>query len=402
MKIVYFYQYFTTPKGSYGTRVYEFTRKWVEEGHDVTVVTSVYAKSDIRATRFIEDQEVEGVKLKVLNIMIDNKQGILKRIITFIQYALLSSWYALTLPADVVVASSGPITVGIPALVARYLRGRKLVFEVRDLWPEAAIDLGVIRNRNLQRLSYWLERKCYQASSCIVTLSPGMSENIEKRFHLGNTVSVPNSANIELFGRPADAQLPELFQTRKVALYSGNIGSVNNSELLFNGAIELIRRGRKDIVIVLVGDGQLKEKLAEKTREEGLDNFILLGLVPKKTLATYVQHSLVSLVPLKGTPILDTSSPNKLFESMAAGVPVIQNTKGWIRTFLDANRCGFTVDADDPRELVDTLEKLADTPGLREEMGARGRELAFREFDKDILSMRMLDAIEKVHRNGKP
>lgn len=398
MKIVYFYQYFTTPKGSYGTRVYEFTRKWVEAGHDVTVVTSIYAKSDIRATRFIEDQVIDGVKLKVLNITIDNKQSILKRIWTFVQYGVLSSWYALTMPADVVIASSGPITVGLPALVARYLRGRKLVFEVRDLWPEAAIDLGVIKNKTIEKLAYWLERTCYKASTKIVTLSPGMSQNIENRFHLGTTVSVPNSANIELFGKPAQAELLPIFTEKKVALYSGNIGSVNNSELLFKAAKELTRRGRNDIVIMMVGDGQLKEKLEAEVKKEGLTNFILHGLVPKQTLAAYVQHSMVSLVPLKGTPILDTSSPNKLFESMAAGVPVIQNTRGWIKTFLDENQCGFTVDPDDPTEIVSVMEQLADHPDLGKQMGERGRKLAFAEFDKDILSKRMLNALVEASK----
>jgi glycosyltransferase involved in cell wall biosynthesis len=399
MKIVYFYQYFTTPKGSYGTRVYEFTKKWVEAGHDVTVVTSIYAKSDIRATRFIEDQVVEGVKLKVLNITIDNKQSVLKRIWTFVQYGVLSSWYALTMPADVVIASSGPITVGLPALVARYLRNRKLVFEVRDLWPEAAIDLGVIRNKTVQKLAFWLEKTCYKASSRIVTLSPGMSDNIEARFHLGTTVSVPNSANIELFGKPVDASLPAFFADKKVALYSGNIGSVNNSELLFKAAKELKRMGRHDIIILMVGDGQLKEKLAADVQAEGLDNFILHGLVPKRTLAAYVQHALVSLVPLKGTPILDTSSPNKLFESMAAGVPVIQNTRGWIKTFLDEHACGFTVDPDDPTEIVAAMIRLADDPELGKRMGAHGRALAFAEFDKDILSKRMLQALEDAAKS---
>jgi len=114
MKIVYFYQYFSTPKGSWGTRVYEFAKEWVKEGHEVTVVTSVYSKSDIKAEKLIEDQYFEGIHVKIINVTIDNKQPFLKRIWSFIQYSLLSSYYALTLPADIVIASSGPITVGLP------------------------------------------------------------------------------------------------------------------------------------------------------------------------------------------------------------------------------------------------------------------------------------------------
>ena len=164
MRIVYFYQYFSTPKGTWGTRVYEFTKRWVELGHDVTVVTSVYSKSDLVATKFIENQEVDGIKLKVINVNIDNRQNIVKRIWTFLLYMFTSCWYALTLKADIVIASSGPITVGLPGLVAHYLRGRKFIFEVRDLWPEGAIELKVIKSKLLIKLSYWFERVCYKAA----------------------------------------------------------------------------------------------------------------------------------------------------------------------------------------------------------------------------------------------
>lgn len=114
MRIVYFYQYFSTPNGSWGTRVYDFCKEWVAQGHDVTVVTSVYAKSDLKATRLIEDQVFDGIKVKVLNIRIDNKQPVFQRIWTFIQYSLLSSYYAITLKADLVIASSGPLPQAFP------------------------------------------------------------------------------------------------------------------------------------------------------------------------------------------------------------------------------------------------------------------------------------------------
>src|SRR5690606_3957540 len=151
MKILYFYQYFSTPKGAWGTRVYEFAREWVEQGHEVTVVSSIYSKSDLTASKLIEDQYFDGIHVKVLNLKVDNKQPFLKRIWSFLAYALFSSYYALVLKADVVVASSGPITVGLPGLLAKYVRGRKLVFETRDLWPEGAIELGIIKNPLLKK-----------------------------------------------------------------------------------------------------------------------------------------------------------------------------------------------------------------------------------------------------------
>jgi glycosyltransferase involved in cell wall biosynthesis len=400
MKIVYFYQYFSTPKGAWGTRVYEFCKDWVAQGHEVTVVTSIYSKSDLIAERFIEDQYFDGIHVKVLNIRIDNKQPVFKRIRSFIYYCLLSSWYALTLRADVVIASSGPITVGLPGLVAKWLRGRKMIFETRDLWPEGAIEMGIIRNPVIKKLAYALEAACYKSADYIVCLSPGMVDNIQKRFGIQQITSVTNAADLELFGeRSGETPLPEVYQSGKVAIYTGNIGQVNNSELLLRAAILLKQQNRTDIKLVMVGDGQLKEKLISEKNKLNLDNLILMDLMPKNRLVALIQNAMVSLVPLKGKPILDTSSPNKLYESLAAGVPVIQNTKGWIKQLIDVNHCGFTVDADKEEELVATLIFMSDHPEETKHMGERARLLAEKEFDKTLLATKMLQIVKSVH-NG--
>lgn len=393
MRILYFYQYFSTPKGSWGTRVYEFTKRWVELGHDVTVVTSVYSKSDLKATKFVEDQEIDGIKLKVINVNIDNRQNIVKRIWTFIQFMMVSCWYALTLKADVVIASSGPITVGLPGLVARYLRGRKFVFEVRDLWPEGAIELNIIRNKFLIKLSYWFERFCYKAASHIIVLSPGMKQNIYDRFGYNNITSVTNAANIDLFSTPVTN--PELhgLTAKKYALYTGNIGMVNNSNWLFEAAKILQEKGRTDIKIVLVGEGQLKNTLSERVITEGVKNFIILDSLAKSKLVGLIQNAFVSLVPLKGIKVLDTSSPNKFFESLAAGIPVIQNTGGWMKDYLDKHNIGYTVDPDSPEELVDLLIRLSDNDKELLEMKQKAKEIAAKEFDKNILADKMLKTV---------
>lgn len=397
MKILYFYQYFSTPKGSWGTRVYEFARKWVEEGHEVTVVTSIYSKSDLSARKLIEDQYFDGIYVKVLNVRIDNKQSVIRRIWTFIQYMILSSYYALTIKADIVIASSGPITVGVPGLVARYLRGRKLVFETRDLWPDGAIELGIVKSRLLKRIAYWLERTCYEASSYIVTLSPGMTRHIQTRFGLQNINDVTNAANIELFSKYIPLLSSSKLVPGKYAIYTGNIGMVNNSYWLFDAAKELKRRGRNDIVILLIGEGQWREELVRRAEEEKIDNFLRLGLMSKTDLVPYVKNALVSLVPLKGTPVLDTSSPNKFFESLAAGVPVIQNTNGWMKDFLDEHQVGFTLDPDDANELAERLIWMDAHKEEVKDMGQRAYKVACEKFDKNYLAAKMLSILESVH-----
>lgn len=398
MKIVYFYQYFSTPKGAWGTRVYEFAKEWVDLGHEVTVVSSIYSKSDITASKLLEDQEFDGIKVKVINVVVDNKQSIFKRIWSFLQYSLISSYYALMLPADIVIASSGPITIGIPGLIARYVRGRKLVFEARDLWPEGAIELGIITNKTVRNVAYWFEKVCYNASSYIITLSPGMTQNIRNRFAYENVDDVTNAANIELFSTK-NKFISDTLYPKSYAIYTGNIGAVNNSIWLYSAAKELHSMGREDIKIVLIGEGQQREELEALALKEGVSNFIRMGLMPKNDLVTFVQNAFVSLVPLKGSPVLDTSSPNKFFESLAAGVPIVQNTQGWMKDFLLDHNVGCTLDPNNSKELALKLIELHDNRHITEEMGAKATIVAKKYFDKKFLAKKMLHILEKVHND---
>ena len=377
--------------------MHEFAREWVKQGHVVTVVTSVYSKSDLKANKFIEDQIIDGVHVKVINVRIDNKQPILKRIYTFLAYAFLSSWYAITMKADVVIASSGPITVGLPGLLAKYVRRRKLVFEVRDLWPDGAIELGLLKNSTFQKVAYWFEKKCYEASDLIVSLSPGMKTEIEAKSGHENVISITNSANIELFAtkKPFPESI-QLFEPFKYALYTGNIGMVNNVEWMFEAANILKEKGREDIKMVWIGDGQLKSALKHRKEALGLDNLVMMDLMSKNDLVCIVQHALICLAPLKDTKVLNTSSPNKFFESLAAGVPVIQTTNGWMKDFVEEHGVGFTVDPNNANALAEKLIEIADSPEQLKNMGENAAEIAKQEFDRTILAERMLKAIEII------
>jgi len=397
MKVLYFYQYFSTPKGSWGTRVYEFAREWVSKGHQVTVVTSIYSKSDLKSDKFIERKKIDGIDLIILNIQIDNKQSALKRIWTFIQYSILASWYALREKYDVSISSSGPITVGIPGLVSKIFKGKKMVFEVRDLWPDTAIQMGFVKLEVLKKLMYGFEKLCYEKSDLIVTLSPGSEQNIKKRYRDYNIISVPNSANIELFQKNDVIDDRFKLQKNEYAIYTGNIGRVNNSKLLLEVAEILKEREIFDLKIVLVGDGQEKELLKKRALVKNLKNhFQIFDLMPKEDLVPLIKNSIASLIPLANSPLLDTSSPNKLFESLAAGVPVIQTTNGWIKDLLEIENCGFTVSAEDPVEMVDALLKLRESSSLRDKLSKNSFRLARKSFDKQVLANKMIHKIEQI------
>lgn len=396
MRILYFYQYFSSPKGSWGTRVYEYAKEWVEKGHKVTVVTSIYSKSDLTASKFIERQQVEGIDLIVLNIKIDNKQTPFKRIWTFIQYCFVASYFALIEKYDITIASSGPITVGIPGLVAKYIRQKKLVFEVRDLWPATAIEMGYIKSKVLKKIMFQFEKLCYSSAHLIVALSPGMKNNIIKRYKNFNIISVPNSANVELFSKKTTTKLPVPLKERNYAIYTGNIGTINNSKLLLEVA-KLLKEEKMEFTILLVGDGPLKDELVLEAKKARLDNyFLVFDLMPKESLVPLVQSSLASLIPLADKPLLNTSSPNKLFESLAAGVPVIQTTYGWIKGLLKKNKCGFSVNPNKPEELVNVLKKLIQEKEIWKEYSTNSKNLAKDEFNKQVLANKMIFSMEDL------
>lgn len=395
MKIIYFYQFFTTPNGSYGTRVYEFAKKWVENGHKVTVVTSVFYKSDLKSEKFLDSIIIDGINVKIINIKINNKDSISKRIINFLIYSFFSIYFAISEKYDVAIASSPPLSASLPLFISKFIKKKKVVFEVRDLWPEAPIELGIIKNKILLSLLYKYEKLCYKISDLIITLSIGMQENIHKRFNNLNIKTITNFANIELFSN--NHELPSILNKNiKYAIYNGNIGEVNNSKLLYECALRLKFLKRNDIVILMIGDGQLKNELENKSRD--LLNIQFLEMMPKRELISYIKNSFVSIIPLKNINILNTSSPNKLFESMAAGIPIIQTTTGWIKKMIEQVDCGFTVE-NDSKILVDKLIYLADNEEKRNELGKRALAYAKNKFDKDKLSMKMLNLIIKLFMN---
>jgi glycosyltransferase involved in cell wall biosynthesis len=296
----------------------------------------------------------------------------------------------------VAIASSGPITVGIPGLVAK-LRGRKLVFEARDLWPEGAVKMGLLKNSLMIKLMYAFEKLCYKSSHTIIGLSPGIQQNIQSRFPTCRVASVTNAANLNLFSNPLSPP-PEL-ETGSYAIYFGNIGEVNHSGYLLDAASILLQQGRLDITTVIIGEGQLKNALIARVAKEKLTNVLVLNLMPKSAVVRYVQHALVSVVPFKPIPVFDTMSPNKFFESMAAGIPVVQTTQGWIKDFIAVHQIGYTVNGHDPNALAEKMIFLKDNPQLAQEMGKRARHAAETFFDKDHLADKMLNILKAVHEN---
>lgn len=392
MNILYFYQYFGTPKGSWSTRVYEFTRRWADEGDHVTVVTSVFDKSDLAPKQVFSTYEIEGVTVHVINLTESNRFGFWRRVYGFLAYAVLSSWYAFTAKADVVVASSGPITIGLPGLIARHVRRIPMVFEVRDLWPEGAIQLNALNGKFAIGLARWFESRCYRSANRIVALSDGMADWI-RREHGHNHISVvPNSCDNELFSRDTATVLPDWAWRSHLVLYTGSLGLMDDCKQLVHMASYL--RDSSDIQVVFLGEGKDRERLEMMAKDLDLKNVHFLGLIPKVELIAWLQVARCCLLSFHRVEVLNTVSPNKMFDAFAAGVPIVQSTQGWIKELIDIQRCGLNAPREDAEAMADAVRSICRDDELYRELSDNAKRVALELFDRDYLSEKMRMALD--------
>lgn len=395
MRLLFFYQYFGTPKGSWSTRVYELTRRWVKEGHEVTVVTAPYDKSDIKPNGFISKQKVDGVNLIVINSGDSNRLTIPVRAFLALRFAIVSMYYALSQSYDIAIASSGPITIGLPMVLAKKLRRKRTVFEVRDLWPAGGIELGLIKSGWQKKLAIWFEAFCYKNANLIVPCSPGMDASIMERFPNSKTLVIPNAADPILF--EAKTKPPKMFterlKDRNVFIYAGSLGLMDDCIQIVEAMAEL--KGLP-ISMVFIGDGADRKMLEKAAKESGNVHIHFLGLVPKTEVVKWFSIATASFVTFKDFPVLHTSSPNKMFDSFAAGVPIIQSTKGWIRDLVEVEKCGLNVSPHDKMAFAEAIRLLYSDSALRNELANNAKRLATSEFNRDVLALRYLTSLKAL------
>jgi glycosyltransferase involved in cell wall biosynthesis len=409
VRVLYIHQFFATRDSSLGLiRSYEFSRRMLAEGHDVVMVTSSSRLPDEYSRRLFVHGRIDGIDVHAVRVGYSNYMGYARRIASFIAFTLGATWLALRSPRpDVVFATSTPLTTGIPGMVAARLRGVPFVFEVRDLWPEAAIQMGALQRTSLAgRAAKALERLLYRASAQVIALSPGMADGViaegvpPERVHV-----VPNSADLDIFSPgPKDTALVKRFGLagRFVVGYAGALGPSNAVEDSVPAAARLLRaRKRSDIVFLIAGDGRCLPGLRATVERDGLDNVVLAGTVPKREVPRITATSDVLLTLFADRPILATNSPNKFFDGLASGRPMIVNSPGWTRELVEENECGLYVPACDPAALADAIETLADDPALCAQMGENARALAEREFSRDLLAHRLIGLLEETARTRR-
>jgi glycosyltransferase involved in cell wall biosynthesis len=401
VRLLYFHQHFATPRGATGTRSYEFARALIARGHQVTVICGAHNLSGVDlpydASRGWHRGDVDGIDVISLPLAYSNHDSLLRRGWTFLRFALRSVRLALELDCDLVFATSTPITAVIPGLAAKWLRGKPFVFEVRDLWPELPRALGM-RNPFILGGMSLLEFLGYRSADACIGLSPGIVEGIRARSDERlPVVMIPNGSDLEVFhpSKRAKLTLPGVGADDFVAGFTGAHGVANGLDALLAVAEELHRRGDRRVKLAFIGDGKEKERLAARATELGLTNCLFFPPVPKSELGAITASLDCGLMVLRDVPAFYRgTSPNKFFDYLAAGIPVINNYPGWLAGLIQENRCGLVVPPGNVAAFADALQRLAaDAPECRA-MGVAARALAEKEFARPLLAGRFVATLE--------
>ena len=401
MKIIYLHQYFLTPDMAGGTRSYEMARRLVRAGHEVHMVTTDQ-ECNANAPAWRESNE-GGIRVHWANVRYSNHMSFSRRIAAFAMFAVKATAMAARLEADLVFATSTPLTIAIPALLVSAWKRVPFVFEVRDMWPDVPIAMGVIRNPLLGRLARWLERLTYRRAAQVVALAPGMRDDIIAKGVPAEKVSViPNGCDLDVFSHsPGTASLREEFAwlgQRRLVLYAGTIG-------LANGVDYVVRLARQvadldpEVCFAVIGDGREKDAVRALAQREGVldQNFYMIPAVPKKELAKWL-HAADLIIALFAGPrvVWKDAVQNKFFDALAAGKPIANNFDGWQSRIATDAGIGLILDSQDIENAARQLIAALHDEGWLSSVPEKARALAEGRFNRDRLALQLQDVLVKA------
>ena len=403
MRILYVHQHFCIPRGAGGVRSYQMARSLIDAGHEVVIIcgSAVGALTGLEGPyRFsMRRGIIDGIRVIEIDCRYKNADRFLLRAFKFLKFSLWSVLISLVEKFDLMIATSTPLTVGLPAITARWLRFKRVVFEVRDLWPELPAAMGVIRNRFVLAALSALEWMSYRSAVQLIGLAPGICDGIAKRgIDRACITLIPNGCDADLFQAPAMAvsRPVGVAETDLLAVFTGAHGIANGLDAVLDAARVLKERSRLDIKLMLVGDGMKKPALIKRAKEEGLDNVIFSSPIPKPELSKLMATADIGMQILLNVPAFYYgTSPNKFFDYLSAGLPVLINYPGWLAELIIEAKCGYAVPPANPIRFADALEHAADHRAELPQMRAGSRRLAER-FDRNVLSQDFVRIIEKA------
>ena len=403
MRIVLLTHYFPPEVGAPQARLYELASRAAAGGHSVTVVTGFpnyptgVVPPEYRG-HFRMEESMDGVRVVRTSVYATPNRGFVRRILNHLSFAASSLTAVRAVgPADVLFVESPPLFAGLAALAYRLLKRAPYVFNVSDIWPESAVQLGALRNRSAVRLAEMLEMHLYRRAARVSVVTPGMVERLaargvrrEKLFLLTNGVDSdiyrPMPPNVELARRLG-------IEGRKVFLYAGTHGMAQGLDVV----LEAARRTADPVVLyVLAGEGAAKEALMKKAAAERIANTLFLPNQPKSVMPDLLNLAYATIVPLKRLDLFKSALPSKMFESMASAKPIVASVWGEAADLVERAGCGIVVAPEDPVALHQAVEKLAADPALARDLGEKGRRYVMEHFDRRVIAERFIALLQEV------
>jgi len=402
VKVLIFHQYFgTSEDAGAGIRTYEIGRRMVRRRDSVTIITgnSIYFSGKKAAgSKFPWSREkVDGIDVIRVHIPFGGSHSILPRIIGFLWFipvGLLAGFFADA--PEVVVATSTPLTIGIPGYLLSRLRRVPFVLELRDLWPDCVVAWDLIQNRFLIGAGYWLEAFLYRKAKRLLAVTDGIRDELIKKGIDPVRISViTNASDIELFnpsGPRADLQaLAQVPPDAFVCIHSGSMGFANDVDLLLDSAE--ILRDCPAIHFVILGAGPQKQRLMAEVARRDLRSVHFLDAVPRLQVPQFLRSVHLGIAAFRPSPLTYIFLPNKFFDYLACGLPVLVNFHGEARAYLEKSDAGICVEPDNIAACAQAIKDLAAGPERWRTMSGNARRLSETRFSWDHKAVDFRDAI---------
>jgi glycosyltransferase involved in cell wall biosynthesis len=401
VRVTYIHQYFTTPDQGGGTRSFEMGRRLVQMGHQVRMVTT-RRESGFGGWRI---RTVEGIEVHELGVPYSNHMSNLRRTFAFLHFAVMASLRVTRLSADVIFATSTPLTVAIPGIIGSTLRRRPLVFEVRDLWPDVPIALGALKSPVTKWLARALERLVYARARHIVALAPGMREDIvAKGVDQAKVSVIPNGCDVEMFepDPTARAQVNKwqpMLGDGPLVVFTGTIGRANGVGYLVDVAAHM-KALSPDVRFVVVGEGADRGRVEEQARAAGVlgSSLFFVGHVPKPVAAKWILASDVIVCLFTGPRVVwKDAVQNKFFDALAAGKPTACNFEGFQSAVARDADIGIIMDPKSPAEGAQQLFSLIRNQTWMAGVAQRSGKLATQRFSREKLALALSEVLCSVN-----
>jgi glycosyltransferase involved in cell wall biosynthesis len=351
-------------------------------------------------------KESEGLEIHRIFLPFGNHLSYIQRTFVFLKFMWFATFRLLKIKADLVLATSTPLTIGIPAMLKKWIHKTPYIFEVRDVWPEAVIAIGAVKNRWMRKWLYFQEKIIYKNADYIVPLSIDMQKSIITRFpsfERKTDVVIENISEINRF-QSLDiipVKLEEILgiKPRFTVLYAGTFGRVNGIEYVINLAEKTLMIDT-ELVYILIGSGGEKEKINIFAKEKGVlnKNVFILDPISKDELPSWYRS-----VDMGSSFVIDVkelwvNSANKFFDSLAAGKPILINHRGWQAEVIDKNNIGYvlpeTLNEKEIQIFLDYTRDLA----LHKEQALNSYEQAKSSYSLQVAIHKYITIFDKIIR----